>query len=219
MVKKLFLFFSLAASACSFAQTSTEKSLATQIAKFESAKKSEDFQQSKDYFMQYVNTLARGAKTTKEDWRAYYYAALSMVRGEINAQRAGNMQNIDETSALAEKYLAGVFVKNPDNAEANILLAQISVLKSLNNTDGAANLAKAKEYLAKAEAADKNNPRIQVVKGEIALNSPVKNGGDKELAKTYFNSAIAKFKTYSKKSGLDPNWGKEDAEYYLSTLK
>ncbi len=219
MVKKLFLFFSLAASACSFAQTSTEKSLATQISKLESAKKSEDFQQSKDYFMQYVNTLARGTETKKEDWRAYYYAALSMVRGEINAQRSGTIQNIDETSALAEKYLAGVFVKNPDNAEANILLSQIYVLKSLNNTDSAANLAKAKEYLAKAEAADKKNPRIQLMKGEIALNSPVKDGGDKELAKTYFTSALVGFKTYSKKSSLDPNWGKDDAEYYLSTLK
>ena len=220
MFKKLSISFALAIGAFSFAQSSYEKNLPTQIAKLESAKKTEDFQQSRDYFTKYVNYLSKGTETKKEDWRAYYYTALSLVRSEINSQRESNMQNIDETSALAEKYIAGIFVKNPNNAEANILLSQIYLLKSSNNPTGStANLAKAKEYLAKAEAEDKNNPRIDVIKGEIALNSPVKNGGDKELAKTYFNSASAKFKTYSKKSNLDPNWGKEDINYYLSILK
>ncbi|WP_312902774.1 tetratricopeptide repeat protein [Chryseobacterium taichungense] len=220
MVKKLFFFFSLAVGTYSFAQSSYEKSLPTQIAKLESAKKSEDFQQSRDYFVKYVNALSKGTETKKEDWRAYYYTALSLIRGEINSQRNGNMSNIDEVSALAEKYIAGIFVKNPNNAEANILLSQIYMLKSSNNpTDHAANLAKANAYLAKALSEDKNNPRIDLIKGEIALHSPTKNGGDKELAKTYFNSALAKFKTYSKKSNLDPSWGKEDADYYLSTLK
>ncbi|GAA5093057.1 hypothetical protein GCM10023210_22890 [Chryseobacterium ginsengisoli] len=211
MLKKLFISFTLVVGAYSFAQSSYEKSLPTQIAKLESAKKSEDFQMSKDYFTTYVNSLSRGTETKKEDWRAYYYSALSIIRGEMSSQQNGNAQNIDETSALAEKYIAGIFVKNPNNAEANILLSQIYLLKS--------DLAKANEYLAKAALQDKNNPRIDVIKGEIALNSPVKNGGDKELAKTYFNSALAKFKTYSKKSNLDPSWGKEDANYYLSILK
>ena len=122
--------------------------------------------------MKYVNTLSRGTETKKEDWRAYYYTALSLVRSEISAQRQGNTQNIDETSGLAEKYLSGVFVKNPNNAEANILLSQIYVLKASNNSaDSAAHLAKANEYLAKAESEDKNNPRIDVIKGEIAFNS------------------------------------------------
>jgi hypothetical protein len=56
-----------------------------------------------------------------------------LVRAEISAQRQGTAQNIEETSGLAEKYLAGVFVKNPNNAEANILLAQIYLLKSSTN--------------------------------------------------------------------------------------
>jgi hypothetical protein len=220
MVKQLFIFFSLVLGAFSFAQTSYEKDLPTQIVKLESAKTPEDFQQSKEYFMKYVNYLSKGTGTKKEDWRAYYYTALSLIRGEINSQREGHMQNVDETSALAEKYIAGIFVKNPNNAEANILLSQIYVLKSLkNSSDSATYLAKANEYLAKAESADKNNPRIDVIKGEIALNSPVKNGGNKELAKTHFNSALVKFKTYSKKSNLDPNWGKEDINYYFSILK
>ncbi|MCF2221257.1 hypothetical protein H9Q08_18365 [Chryseobacterium sp. PS-8] len=214
MVKKLSILLSMVVAAYGFAQTSAEKGLETQIAKLESAKKTEDFQQSKEYFMKYVNTLSRGTETKKEDWRAYYYTALSLVRAEISAQRQGNVQNIEETSGLAEKYLAGVFVKNPNNAEANILLSQIYLLKaSGNSADSAANLAKANGYLAKAESEDKNNPRIDVIKGEIAFSS------NKELAKTYFNSAAAKFKTYSKKSNLDPNWGKEDISYYLSILK
>ncbi|WP_336716802.1 hypothetical protein [Chryseobacterium mucoviscidosis] len=214
MVKKLSILLSMVVASYSFAQTSAEKGMETQIAKLESAKKSEDFQQSKDYFMKYVNTLSRGTETKKEDWRAYYYTALSLVRAEISAKRQGTAQNIEETSGLAEKYLAGVFVKNPNNAEANILLAQIYLLKSSTNpADSAANLSKANEYLAKAASDDKNNPRIDIIKGEIALNS------DKETAKTYFNSALAKFKTYSKKSSLDPNWGRDDVNYYLSTLK
>ncbi|MFC3160334.1 hypothetical protein SAMN05443633_102354 [Chryseobacterium arachidis] len=220
MIKKLFIFFSLGMGVYSFAQTSYEKTLPAQITKLESAKKTGEFQQSTDYFTNYVYSLSRGTETKKEDWRAYYYTALSLVRNEIISQREGNAPKIDETSALAEKYIAGIFVKNPNNAEANILLSQINLLKSLNNpTGGAAYLAKAKEYLAKAEAEDKSNPRIDVIKGEIALNSPVKNGGDQELAKKYFNSALAKFKTYSKKSNLDPSWGKEDTNYYLSILK
>lgn len=220
MKRTLLILFSLSICAFSYAQTSYEKSLATQITKLESAQKSEDFQQSKDYFMKYVNSLSRGTETKKEDWRVYYYTALSLVREEIVSQRAGHASTIDEISSLAEKYIGGIFVKNPNNAEANILLSQIYLLKSLNTTsESAAYLAKANEYLAKAETEDKNNPRIDVLKGEIALNSPTKNGGNKEVAKTYFNSASAKFKTYSKKSNLDPSWGKEDITYYLSNLK
>jgi hypothetical protein len=66
MVKKLSILLSMVVASYSFAQTSAEKGMETQIAKLESAKKSEDFQQSKDYFMKYVNTLSRGTETKKK---------------------------------------------------------------------------------------------------------------------------------------------------------
>lgn len=213
MVKKLSFLFLIGLGIFGYAQSNYEKDLATQIAQLESAKSLEDFQQSRDFF-------AKSTGTSGGDWRSYYYTALSIVRSEMNSQRENRTQGIDEICALAQKNLNAVTFKQPDNAEANILMSQIYLLKSFkNDAESASNLEKANAFLSKAATLDQNNPRIDIVKGEIALNSPKKNEGNKELAKKYFNSALTKFKSYTRKSKLDANWGKDDAIYYLSQLK
>lgn len=210
MIKKLSIVFSLFAVSFAFSQTSLNKDFAEQISKVENAKHLEEFQQSKDFFAKTTGTL-------NADWRSYYFAALSLVRGELNSQKENKTQGISVITGSAEKYLSPILEKQKNNAEVLILLSQIHLLKSYSS-DSAINIQKANEYLNKATALDKNNPRIDIIKGEITLNSPSKNGGDKTLAKKYFNSALAKFKNYSKKSNLDPSWGQEDANYYLSIL-
>jgi hypothetical protein len=211
MVKKLFLLFSFSLCTLSFAQKFNEKEFSSQVAKLEVAKSSDDFQKSKDFF-------AKSTSQNGTDWKTYYYTSLAIVRGELNLQRQNKTQGIDEVAALAQKYLNAVFVNDANNAEANILQAQIYVLKSFKNDgESASNLKLAAESLKKAEQASSNNPRIDLVKGEIALNSPSKNNGDKVLAKSNFTSALTKFNTIKKTTNL--NWGKSDAEYYLSIIK
>jgi hypothetical protein len=213
MVKKLSLLLSLSVCILGFAQKFNEKEFSSQVAKLEVAKSSDDFQKSKDFFAQ--STSQNGT-----DWKTYYYTALAIVRGELNLQRQNKTQGIDDVSALAQKYLNAVFSKDANNTEANILQAQIYLLKSLKNDhETSSNIKLAEDFLKKAQKGNANNPRIDLVKGELILNSPSKNNGDKALAKKSFTSALSKFNTYKNAASLDPNWGKIDAEYYLSVTK
>lgn len=213
MVKKLSFSFLIVLGVLCYSQSSYEKDLASKIAKLENAKSLEDFQSSKDDF-------AASIGSKEAEWKSYYYAALSLVRGELLSQRENKTQGVNGITASAEKYLSPILAREANNAEISILISQIHLLKSFETTENKfAELKKANEFLAKAELQDKNNPRIDIVKGEIALNSLSKLNGNKEVAKKHFNSALSKFKNYQRKSNLYPNWGKEDCEYYLSILK
>ena len=210
MKKLLFFFILFSFSFFSLAQNSFEKKFLAEIRKVESAKKRADIQQSQDFFKKYESFISK-EKEKKKDWRVYYYTALSLVRGELISMRNDKVEANENNIQLARKYLMQVFVNNSDNVESNILLAQILLL---NPNRSQINLERINELLLQAELKDKNNPRLAIVRGELALHQQ-----DNQLAKNYFNSAIERFKTYDRISKQDPNWGKEDATYYLSLIK
>lgn len=208
MKKLLFFFILFSFSFFSLAQNTYEKNLYANITKLNSANSSASLQQLTGEF-------AKLSGTKNVDWRVYYYAALSTVRSELLAQRQNKTQGIDIITAVAEKYLTPIRKEENTNSEINILFAQINYLKSLKQ-DSNKNLyiEKAQEYLAKAESMDSGNPRIDLIKGQIALTAQ-----NKTIAKEYFENALQKLRSYNTKSKLDPSWGKDDTQYHLSLLK
>ena len=70
--------------------------------------------------------------------------------------------------------------------------------------------------LAKAKELDPENPRITVLLAEDAYFTPEQFGGSKTKGIELFNKSLEQFKLYKPKTALAPNWGKEEAEYFLS---
>lgn len=211
-MKKYLLSFALAfMSLTAFAQADYEKIMTEKIAKTETCKTVEEFQTL-------ANDFQRIGSKESSKWLPPYYAAFSQIQKGRLMMRNGNM-DLDETAAQADKYLAmAQNLAGADNAEIHLLRKMAASLRMMVNpaqrymTDG----AKATEELAIAEKLDPSNPRIALIKAEDVYFTPEQYGGSKTKGMELFKDALAKFNAYKPKTALDPNWGKTEAEYFLS---
>ncbi|KFF28284.1 hypothetical protein [Chryseobacterium vrystaatense] len=211
-MKKYLLSFALAfMSLTAFAQADYEKIMTEKIAKTETCKTAEEFQTL-------ANDFQRIGSKESSKWLPPYYAAFSQIQKGRLMMRNGNM-DLDETAAQADKYLAmAQNLAGADNAEIHLLRKMAASLRMMVNpaqrymTDG----AKATEELAIAEKLDPSNPRIALIKAEDVYFTPEQYGGSKTKGMELFKDALAKFNAYKPKTALDPNWGKTEAEYFLS---
>ncbi|AYZ14423.1 hypothetical protein EGY05_21955 [Chryseobacterium arthrosphaerae] len=212
-MKKYFLSFALAlVSLTAFAQTDYEKIMKDKIAKIETCKTPEDFQAL-------ANDFQRIGSKESSQWLPPYYAALAQVQKGRVMMRNGNMQDLDGVAAQAEKYLGTAqSLAGADNAEIRLLKKMAYSLRMMVSpqqrymTDG----ARAAEELNVAEKLDPANPRIALIKAEDIYFTPEQYGGSKTKGLEMFKDAVAKFNAYKPKTVLDPNWGRGEAEYFLS---
>lgn len=212
-MKKYLLSFALAfMSLTAFAQADYEKIMTEKIAKIETCKTAEEFQTL-------ANDFQRIGSKESSKWLPPYYAAFSQIQKGRLMMRNGDMSGLDETAGQADKYLATAQnLAGADNAEIHLLRKMAASLRMMVNpaqhymTDG----AKAMEELGIAERLDPSNPRIALIKAEDTYFTPEQYGGSKTKGIDMFKEALAKFSTYKTKTALDPNWGKTEAEYFIS---
>ncbi|WP_419869367.1 hypothetical protein [Chryseobacterium sp. CT-SW4] len=215
-MKKYLLSFALAfMSLNAFAQADYDKAMTEKIAKIETCKTAEDFQALATDF----HTIA-GKDETK--WLPFYYAAFANIQKGRVLMRDGKTEDLDFIAGQAQKYLSAAQHAAPsDNAEIHLLKKMAYSLKMMVNpqqrfmTDG----TKATEELKIAEKLDPNNPRIALIKAEDMYFTPEQYGGSKTKGLELFRQAQEKFNSYTPKTSLDPNWGKAEAEYFLSQNK
>jgi hypothetical protein len=213
-MKKYLLSFALACmSLTAFAQTTDyEKVMTEKIAKIETCKTAEDFQNL-------ANDFQRIAQKDQNQWLPLYYGAFSAIQKGRIMMKNGQTQDLDYVAGQAEKYLAvAAHVAPSDNAEIHLLNKMAASLRMMVNpqqrymTDG----AKAAEELKIAEKLDPTNPRIALIKAEDMYFTPEQYGGSKTKGIEMFKDALNKFNSFTPKTSLDPNWGKAEAQYFLS---
>lgn len=212
-MKKYILSFALVLlSLTAFAQTDYEKIMSEKVAKIETCKTPEDFQALSNDFQRI------GSKESSQ-WLPPYYAALAQIQKGRVLMRNENMQDLDGVAAQAEKYLGTAqSLAGADNAEIHLLRKMAYSLRMMVNpqqrfmTDG----ARASEELTRAEKLEPANPRIALIKAEDIYFTPEQYGGSKSKGIEMFKDALAKFNAYKPKTALDPNWGRGEAEYFLS---
>ncbi|WP_027378616.1 hypothetical protein [Chryseobacterium daeguense] len=215
-MKKYLLSFALAfMSITAFAQADYEKAMKENIAKIETAKTPEEF-------TTLANNFHRISGKDENNWLPFYYAALANIQKGRALMRDGKTQDLDFIAGQAEKYIgAASHVAPTDNAEIHLLSKMAYSLKMMVNpqqrymTDG----VKAAEEMKKAEKLDPNNPRVALIKAEDTYFTPEQYGGSKTKGIEQFKEALAKFNSYTPKSEFEPNWGKAEAEYFVSTAK
>lgn len=194
-----------------FAQNSYEKVMTEKIAKVEDQKTPEDF-------TALANDFDRIGTKENSQWLPYYYAALANIRKGRLLMRSGKTTELDPVAADAERYIAKAEALSPNNAELFILKKMTSGLRMM--VDPMSRYMQessiAQQALEKAQELDPSNPRITVLQAEDAYYTPEQFGGSKTKGLELFKKAIDQFNNYKPKTTLDPNWGKAEAQYFLS---
>lgn len=212
-MKKYLLTFALSVmSLTAFAQSDYEKIMSDKIAKLETT-------MSVDQFQALANDFDRIGKKETKQWLSSYYAALAYLQKGRMQMQSGKMSELSVNANAADKYLdQAEAIAGKDNSEIHLLRKMAYSLRMMENpaerymTDG----MKAMEELKKAETLDPNNPRVALIKAEDTYFTPEQYGGSKEKGLEQFKAALEKFNAFKPKTSLDPNWGKAEAEYFLS---
>ena len=194
-----------------YAQTNFEKAVTDKISKMEQAKTPEDF-------TAVSNDFARIGDKEKTQWLPYYYAAQASIEKGRNLMRTGKLTELDEIAAEAQTNLDKASDLSKDNAEIFILQKMIHNLKMMVDPQSRfmSEGMLGADALAKAEKLDPENPRISLLKAEDIYYTPEQFGGSKSKGLEMFQKSLDQFKVYQPKTSLDPNWGKGEAEYFLS---
>ncbi|WP_312902040.1 hypothetical protein [Chryseobacterium taichungense] len=212
-MKKYLLTFALSVmSLNAFAQADYEKIMSDKIAKLENTRSADELQAL-------ANDFDRIGKKETKQWLPSYYTALAYLQKGRTQMQEGKMSELSINANAAEKYLdQAEAIAGKDNSELHLLRKMAFSLKMMENpaerymTDG----MKAMEELKKAEALDPTNPRVALIKAEDTYYTPEQYGGSKTKGIEQFKAALEKFNAFKPKTSLDPNWGKSEAEYFLS---
>jgi len=198
-------------SVITFAQANYEKIMTEKIAKIETCKSAEDFQNL-------ANDFQRIGDKEKGKWLPNYYTAFSYIQKGRVLMRESKMESLDEVADQAQKYVDAAESTEKNNSEIHLLQKMVFSLKMMVNpqqrymTYG----MQAAEELKKAENFDASNPRVALIKAEDVYFTPEQYGGSKTKGLELFKVSLEKFNAYKPKTALDPNWGKSEAEYFLS---
>lgn len=198
-------------SLITFAQAGYEKIMTEKIAKIETCKSAEDFQNL-------ANDFQRIGDKEKGKWLPNYYTAFSYIQKGRVLMRDGKMESLDEVADQAQKYIDAAESAEKNNSEIHLLQKMVFSLKMMVNpqqrymTYG----TQAANELKKAEDFDPANPRVALIKAEDVYFTPEQYGGSKAKGLELFKVSLEKFNAYKPKTALDPNWGKSEAEYFLS---
>lgn len=194
-----------------FAQTTFDKVMTEKITKMNQTETAEDFSAL-------ANDFTRIGDKEKTQWLPYYYAAYTTIEKGRTLMRKGEMTEIDAIAAEAQSSLDKASDLSKDNAEILILQKMIHSLKLMVNpqerfmSEGMLGA----EALGKAEKLDPTNPRIILMKAEDTYFTPEQFGGSKTKGLDLFQKSVDQFSVYKPKTSLDPNWGKMEAEYFLT---
>jgi hypothetical protein len=189
------------------------------IATFDSAKTADDMLASSAAF-------ERIGDAEKTQWLPYYYAALSLINAG-NLLYVANPSNVEELKKLdplaerAEQLIDKADALSQNNSEIYAAKKMAASLRMM--VDPMSRYmqygAKAQEALETAKKLNPENPRIYLLQGEDKFYTPEQFGGSKTEAKKLFEEALKKYGSFKPASDIDPNWGKNMAEYFLSQIK
>ncbi|TAL45103.1 MAG: hypothetical protein EPN92_07870 [Chitinophagaceae bacterium] len=217
MKKTIFILFLMTTAGFSFAQM-PDKFVKAMEAKVPAV----DTTHSIDGLTELANSFERIADAEKNQWLAYYYAALCNVDaglmmggGDI---MAGNPDKTDPIADKAEKLLNKAEELSKDNSEIFIVKKMIATLRMMGDpmnrymTYG----PEATAALEKAKSLNPDNPRAYILEGQDKFYTPEQYGGSKAEAKVLFETAMKKFETFKPESSIHPSWGLPMTKYFIS---
>jgi hypothetical protein len=218
MKKTIILFTVIFIAVQGFSQPSDKylKAMQDRVAAIDSSRNPETL-------MDLSNSFERIADAEKTQWLPYYYAALAEVNAayQLSLGKQGMAATTDPMADRAEQLLMKAEILNKDNSEIYIVKKMIATLRMMadpmNRYMQYGPLAQ--EALEKAKQLNPNNPRVYLLEGEDKYFTPEQYGGSKTEAKTLFEEALKKYDAFKSASSIDPDWGRNLTQYFLSQIQ
>jgi hypothetical protein len=178
------------------------------VTKIDSAKTAEDW-------LNIANTMERVAQIEKEEWLPSYYVSFCyLMTGMFTEKKKEQEPFYSKADEWAQKC---ELIPGIDSAEVLILKANIWQMQiglkpmKLGQTLGPLSDKAVKD----AEKISPNNPRVHLLKGQVAFYTPPMFGGDKDIAYQDFLKAKELFSTFKPASSIHPQWGLMHTEYMI----
>lgn len=145
-----------------------------------------------------------------------YDSALAYYRLALIANLSKRDKQVGPAMDKAVSNLQELELTQPENAEVKALLAQVYGYKiALNPIKAVVYGGKSQSLLAEAEQLAPNNPRVLLVKGIAAVNTPPMFGGSNDIALNAFNKAIS---AYEDDIYSNYHWGYAEAYTWRGLL-
>lgn len=175
-------------------------------------------------WQQLANGFERIAEAEKKQWLPYYYASLCRVMSGYmlgNGQVGGFADKSDPEADKAEELLAKAVALHGEDSETWCIRKMIATLRmSADPMNRFQTMGpKAAEALEMAKKLDPSNPRIYLLEGQDRFFTPEQFGGSKAEAKKLFEECLLKFDAFRPATAIDPQWGRSQANYFLTQFK
>lgn len=210
-MKNILIILSLLYTTTCFAQADGKyiTAMKENIAKMDSVK-------TKTERLALSNTFEQLAKTEKNQWQPFYYAALQQLL-RCYDMVGDELKNLDTELDRADKLLAAAEAISPNNSEITCLKSMSTAGRIMVSMLRGASYGPKSTTLAKeAINQNPNNPRAYFMLGQCIYNTPGIFGGGKKKAKPQFEKSVELFGSFKPATELDPVWGKDMA---ISLLK
>jgi hypothetical protein len=167
-------------------------------------------------FIKAANGFETIALSEKKEWLPFYYAGLCDVLAAFEKPKKEIDALCDKAESLARR--ADSLSKN--NSEVLVLKSMIAAARiSVNQLQrGQKYGMMASRFANEAVKLNEANPRAHFVKAQAILYTPPAFGGGEKKARPVFELAIEKAKAFKPESGLNPAWGREEAEKELKKI-
>ena len=165
-----------------------------------------------------ANTFERIATAEKNQWLAYYYAALCQINYTYVEP---DKSKIDAIADKATMLINKADSLMPNNSEISCIKSMIASAHMLVNP-----MQRFMEYgpevsahLESASQQDPNNPRPEYLKGQGLKYTPEQFGGGCGTAKPVLQSSLDKYTKFKPASDIHPSWGQKRVEQLISECK
>ena len=219
MKKIMIAMIALAISSVAVAQMENEKFVKAMEPKVIAV----DTTHSLEGFTELANTFERIADVEKNQWLAYYYAAMCQVNAGLVIGSGGDMMaaKADKTDPYADKaelLINKAELLEKSNSEIYVIKKMIASLRMMGDpmnrymTYG----AEIQAMLDEARKLNPENPRVYMLEGQDKFYTPEQFGGSKSEAKVLFETAIKKYEAAKPQSSIHPSWGLPTTKYFHS---
>lgn len=157
-------------------------------------------------------TFYRVSQKETDEWLPLYYAAYSLVRITFFSK---DRDEIDKNLDVAQGYVDKLYKVKSQESEVHVLQALLYSMRISGPMSGMKYSTLSNEALDKAEALNKDNPRIYYCRGNNVFHTPSMFGGGKEKAKPLFEKALTLYDSKPSKISFWPSWDKRHTQQML----
>ena len=169
-------------------------------------------------YLDAVSAFERIGEAEKDKWLPFYYAGLGYIWASHTTQEG---PTVDEYLGKAQEFIDRASKLSPNNDELITLQGYIYMMKVVVDPPnrGPQFSGRAMQEFGKAVGMNENNPRALLLLGRMQMGTDQFFGNDVSQSCGMIMKASQMFDVQAPKTKIDPSWGKEMADMFVSECK